>query len=257
LTSRPIIPLTLGFLWGLLIFAAVNLGTFETAVLLVPVAGLAAATAVKAAPGGPARRGKKKGGRRVPAAVPVVMSASVGALLPLAALGGPVVAVAALILLGGAGSALLVASAPRASAIALARSILSFLSPAVAALSVVLARGQGANEAAALVAAICAYDAGSFLMGNARTAVGGPLGVASGAVSVAVVALFVAALMDPPFSGHRPWILFGAIVLLAPLGVALTDRVDRGIRLPAVRRLDSLVLAGPAWVICVAFVLHR
>jgi hypothetical protein len=124
-------------------------------------------------------------------------------------------------------------------------------------MSIVLARGQGTNEAVALAGAICAYDVGSFLMGNSRTALGGPVGVLFGWLSVAVVAVFVAAILDPPFSGVRPWILFGTVALLAPVGVILADRIVNGLRLPALRRLDAMILACPAWVLMMAFVLHR
>jgi hypothetical protein len=51
--------------------------------------------------------------------------------------------------------------------------------------------------------------------------------------------------------------MFGALAVLAPLGVALADRLVGGHRLPALRRLDSLLLAGPMWVVAVAVVLHR
>jgi hypothetical protein len=81
--------------------------------------------------------------------------------------------------------------------------------------------------------------------------------VVGGLLTVAVVAVFTAAAIDPPFSGDRPWIVFGLVGVLAPAGVALLSLVVSGVRLPALRRLDSLVLSGPAWVIAVALLLHR
>jgi hypothetical protein len=46
--------------------------------------------------------------------------------------------------------------------------------------------------------------------------------------------------------------------VLAWLGVKLCRALMRGgPTLPALARLDSLVVAGPAWVIAVAFVLNR
>lgn len=124
--------------------------------------------------------------------------------------------------------------------------------PAAAAASVVLARHQHTSGALALVTAGLAYDAGAFMMGNTRSASGGPVGVVFGLVSISVVAVFVAAMMVPPFSGARPWVVFSTVGALAAAGVWLCDRAVGGIRSPALRRVDSLVLAGPAWVICLA-----
>ena len=131
------------------------------------------------------------------------------------------------------------------------------LAPAVAATSVVVARHQGSNLALALVVALLAYDVGAFVMGNSRTALGGPVGVVFGLLSVAVVAVFVAALMDPPFSGSRPWLVFAAVAVSAPLGVRLGQMVAGGERLPAVRRVDSWFLAAPVWVLAAVLLLHR
>lgn len=130
--------------------------------------------------------------------------------------------------------------------------LVAAVGPAAAAGSVVLARHQHASGALALLAAVLAFDAGAFMMGNARTVTGGPVGVVFGLISVAVVAVTVAALMNPPFSGGRPWAVFAAVGLLAAGGVWFTDRAVGGARSPALRRLDSLILAGPAWVILLA-----
>ena len=76
-------------------------------------------------------------------------------------------------------------------------------------------------------------------------------------MTVGVLAVFVAAVVVPPFSGRSPWILLGLVAVLAPVGVVLRRASARARRLPALRRLDSLVLAGPAWVIAVGLLLHR
>jgi hypothetical protein len=182
------------------------------------------------------------------AATPVVAVAAVAGAAP---------AIAALVVVAGVTVFSLVGSASsRSSLLSLFLGLTAVIGPAVACMSVLLARGQGTNEGVALVGAICAYDVGSFLMGNARTATGGPAGVLFGWVSVGVVAVLVAAILNP-FSGARPWILFGLVALLAPAGVVLADRVVGGLRLPALRRIDSLILAGPAWVVGVALLLHH
>jgi hypothetical protein len=76
-------------------------------------------------------------------------------------------------------------------------------------------------------------------------------------VTVGVLAVFVAAVVVPPFSGRAPWILLGLVAALAPMGVWLAGRASPRSRLPALRRLDSLILAGPAWVLGVGLLLHR
>jgi hypothetical protein len=132
---------------------------------------------------------------------------------------------------------------------------LAAFAPAVAAASVVAARGQGLSEALTLVAAVCFYDMASFLTGTGPR--GGVPGAIVGIVTVGVLAVFVAAVVVPPFSGRSPWVLLGLVAILAPAGVALAGRVGPQLRLPALRRLDSLILAGPAWVIGVSLLLHR
>ena len=138
-----------------------------------------------------------------------------------------------------------------------ARLFVAAIGPAVAAMSVVLARGQGINEAITLVAALCAYDMAAFLMGNGRTALGGPVGILAGWVSIGVIGLYATAVMNPPFSGARTVTLFGLTAVLASAGVVLGTWLSGPVRLPALRRLDSFLMAAPAWVLGVAFVLHR
>jgi hypothetical protein len=190
----------------------------------------------------------------------LVAALAASVLDPLVALGGPYLALAVLVVSTGVIAALVLVSGYAASARPLrsvgARLVVG-VAPSVAVTSVVVARHQGSSLALALVAAALAYDVGSFLMGHGRSAVGGWLGVVFGLVSVAVVAVFVAALMDPPFSGSKPWVVFGAVAVLAALGVRLSQAAAGGARLPAVRRLDSLWLAAPVWVVLSALLLHR
>jgi hypothetical protein len=133
--------------------------------------------------------------------------------------------------------------------------LVAVLAPAVAAASVVAARGQGLSEGLTLIAAVCLYDMASFLTGTSPQ--GGPAGVLVGMITVGVLAVFVSAVVVPPFSGRNPWLLLGLVAVLAPAGVVGAGRLASKARLPALRRLDSLILAGPAWVIGVALLLHR
>ena len=132
----------------------------------------------------------------------------------------------------------------------------AFIGPAVACASVVAAADQGWNLALALLAGVCAYDFACWVNGSRRGA-GGAAGIGAGLLTVGVAALFVAAVFDPPFSGARPWVMFGLLGVLCAAGVILAARVAGSERLPALRRIDSLVLAGPAWVAGVSLLLHR
>jgi hypothetical protein len=237
--------------------AAVSTSTFTAAALMIPVALVASVSSAQAL----ARSSKPGSGRGVKQllhgswVVPVGCVASL--ILPLMAIAGPIPAVVVMVILAAAGIFLIVTD-PMARGVRIP-SMVAALGPAVACMSVVLARGQGAREAEALATAICAYDMSAFVMGNNRTGIGGPIGVLSGFVAVGVVALFAVAVVDPPFSGAPAAVLFGVVALLAPAGVGLASwlaKAGRRARLPALRRVDSLLLAAPAWVIGVAVALH-
>lgn len=254
--TRAAIPVAAGVVWAVAFIGAVVLSSFLTAVLLGVVAVVATASGMRATETRPA--GRRRSRSRRPSAALVLALA--GALLePLAALAGPFVALGAVLVLGGVVSVTVLSSGYAASARPLravgARLVAAVL-PAVAAASVVVARHQGASLAVALVAAVLAYDLGAFVMGNPRTPLGGALGIVFGLVSVGVVAVFVAAVMNPPFQGSRPWVVFGLVALLAPLGVRLGQWVGEE-RLPALRRVDSWLLAAPVWVLSAALLLHR
>ena len=83
----------------------------------------------------------------------------------------------------------------------------------------VLALGRASSEAVTLLAAFCLYDMASFVMGTGP--LGGPIGVLAGWLSIGALALFVAAVVVPPYSGRNPWILLGLVAALAPVGVVL------------------------------------
>lgn len=219
---------------------ALVLSSLATVVVMAPVAALAAVSASRSA-GGTGRR---------PGPDLLAVVAATG-LVPLIALAGPLAAAGGLVVFGGGALALslLRGGGPRRAAASLA--------PMLAVTAVVVARHQGSTLALALVGATLAYDMGAFVMGNGRGALGGPLGVAFGVVSIAVVAVFVAAVVNPPFSGSRPVVVFAGLAVLAPVGVWLLDRAVAGERLPAARRFDSLALSGPFWVVAAALLLHR
>jgi hypothetical protein len=252
------VPVVLGIVWAALIVAAVTTSAAAAVAVLIPVGVVASVSAVRAVSGGWDSRDPRSGKRNV-----VVTGSRYGLavaaplVLPLAALGGSEAAIVATTLVVIAGAAILVATGRGTSVLFNLRLLAGILGPSVASMAVVLARSQGSNEAVAFIAAMLGYDLAAFIFGTGRGAVGGIAGVVAGLLTVAVVAVFTAAVIDPPFSGDRPWIVFGVVGLLAPASVALLSLVVSGARLPALRRLDSLVLSGPAWVIAVAVLLRR
>jgi hypothetical protein len=252
------VPVVLGIVWAGLIVAAVTTSSVAAVAVLIPVGVVASISAVRAVTGdwdsGDGRSRTRNvfvTGSRYGLAVAAPVA------LPLAALSSSKAAVVATALVVVGGAAILLASAQGASFAFSLRLLAGILGPSVASMAVVLARSQGSNEAVAFIAAMLGYDLAAFIFGTGRGALGGVGGVVAGLFTVAVVGVFTAAAIDPPFSGDRPWIVFGLVGLLAPAGVALLSLIVSGARLPALRRLDSLVLSGPAWVIAVALVLRR
>ena len=269
--ARAIVVVVGGVLWAVLLAAVLVESSFLTAVVLIPVAALATLTGVKAAEprrsrrGGKPRGAKSRGGRarsgQNRSLSPVVVAGlAASALDPLIALGGPILALVALVVsFAVIGRLVLVAGFE--SAVRPLREASGLLAaafgPALGVTSIVIARHQGSSLALALVGALMLFDAGACVMGHNRTALGGPVGAVFGAASVTIVAVFAAAVMNPPFGGSKPWVLFAVVAGLAPLGVMLGQLAVGDDRLPAVRRVDSWTLAAPAWVLLAALLLHR
>jgi hypothetical protein len=241
----------LGLLWAAVLFAAAVAGPAATVALLIPVGVVAALSAVRAepaaraAPSIPALPGRSVSSVEAVGVIPAIA-------LPLVALAGPRPTVAVGGLLAIVVATVLLATRTGGFPF---RVFFAAFWPAIAAASVVLALHQGQSEALTLLAAVCLYDMASFIMGTSP--LGGVAGVLSGWVTVGALAVLVAAVLVPPYSGHTPWILLGLVAGLAPVGVVICAITVRARRLPALRRLDSLVLAGPAWVIAVSLLLHR
>ncbi|MCU4183141.1 hypothetical protein K6U06_02125 [Acidiferrimicrobium sp. IK] len=214
----------LGVLWGLVLVGATVAAPAVVAVVVAPVAAVAAASLVRHGPQVERR---------------AALVAAVGAaLVPLAATAGWPVAVAV---------ALGAAAAVRAAGGGSVPAAAGALWPGLGAATLVLADHGSLGTRVSLVSAICLFDVANYLMGTGSS--GGVLGAVAGVVTVGVLAVMVAAVVNPPFSGDRPWVMFGLVALLAPLGVVVARRLAADARLPALRRLDSLLLAGPAWVV--------
>lgn len=103
----------------------------------------------------------------------------------------------------------------------------------------------------ALVLLTSAYETGDFLIGSgSANAVEGPV---AGAAAVLVMSLVVAAAGVPPFGVAEAMVLGMAVAPLAFLGQLLASAMLPHSRAfaPALRRVDSLLLAAPIWYVAV------
>jgi hypothetical protein len=183
----------------------------------------------------------------------VLVAAACAALLPLSVTFGS----------WGLGAGVLVATAvsvtaapgPGSQVVAVAAAtIRSWLLVGLAAASVVALARIDLGAAVALVLLVSAFDCGDYLVGvDARwPAVGTMAGIA--AVAVVTFALFVVVM--PPFGGAPVAVFGAAVALLAPLGQVAGSAVlpDGRALASGLRRLDSYLLTGPAWLVLLAVV---
>lgn len=113
----------------------------------------------------------------------------------------------------------------------------------------------GATAALVLLALVHVVDASTFIVGSGSRS---PWeGWIAGGASAAAVGLAAAAVLVPPFRGPSPWLLALVVAVLVPVGsmaaTALLGRPEA--RVPALRRIDSLLLAGPVWALVAGLVL--
>ncbi len=121
------------------------------------------------------------------------------------------------------------------------------LPTAVAGGSVVLLAEREIWAAVAIVLLASAYEAGDFLVGSgAANNVEGPL---AGAAAVLVVSMAVAAGGFPPFDVGEAMLFGLSVAPLALAGQYLATAMLPHSRAfaPALRRVDSLLLAAPIW----------
>ena len=234
-----------GLIWAGALLAGVVTSRYAAAAVVTPVGLVAAVSAARSA------SRQRRTGR--PAALATTTAILLTLLVPAVALAGVGAAAGASVVAALVAATVSFFLIPRRRPWAL---LVALLGPAVACASVVAAADQGRNLALTLVAGVCVYDFACWLNGTRRGA-GGFGGIAAGLVTLGVTALFVAGVFVPPFSGARPWIMFGMLGVLCPAGVVLAGRVAGSERLPALLRIDSLMLAGPAWVAGASLLLHR
>ena len=125
----------------------------------------------------------------------------------------------------------------------------SSLPAGIAAASLTALRGVSPGAVLLLVAFISAYEAGDFLVGSgSKNAVEGPV---SGLVALGVVA-FVAWIVPPQPFTTTSVLLFAALAgVCCPLGqIVAAGLLPRGSAwAPALRRIDSYLLAAPLWLL--------
>ncbi|MHB8670058.1 MAG: hypothetical protein ACYDAD_05785, partial [Acidimicrobiales bacterium] len=117
-----------------------------------------------------------------------------------------------------------------------------------AAGSPVLLRGRGLAPALALLALAAAHDAGRWLVGTGRASTAEA--ALAGVVALVPVTLGVSLYLVPPFRDWTGPLVLGALAAVTiPVGPGLAARLlgDNAPPAPALRRLDSLIVAGPLW----------
>lgn len=119
------------------------------------------------------------------------------------------------------------------------------LAVGLAAASPVLLHRLGTAAALFLLVLVAAYDAGDFIVGTgAATSWEGP---AAGVAAVAVVGFAVVVLAPPPLAEDGAATLAVLVALLGPLGPPVASMLvgNGGTKARFVRRIDSLLVAGP------------
>lgn len=229
----------LGLIWFGLAVAATLVGPLAVGVLFGLVAGVAGAQGAGA-------------WRRVGlAADPLV--AGLGALaIGLAAVGG--IALAGLALLATVGVAFVAASASprrrrRRASVLLAASMtvrVSAFAGLAAASAVFLVRTE-TGALMCLVLLVSGFEVGDYLVGTgASNPVEGPL---AGIAAVVVLTFALAVFGFAPYDTGSTWVFGGLVAVLAPLGRFGAAILVPGpeARVPALRRLDSYLMAAPIW----------
>lgn len=126
-----------------------------------------------------------------------------------------------------------------------------WVGPALVAGSVVvLARIEPAMALLCFVL-VCTYDAGDYLVGSASAnAVEGPL---AGIVGVLAVGCAAAVLHPGALADHSVWPLVLATAIGCPAGQLAGSAMlpHAGSFAPALRRIDSLLVTGPLWMLLI------
>jgi hypothetical protein len=227
-----------GFLWFLLLAGSLYLGLVALGVLYGLVAGVAATQVCRE------WRSVGRQPSRIVAglgALAIPISAAWSLVLPgLIALAVPVLAVAAALARRRRRTPLLDAAGT---------TVRASVFHALGAAAVVVTFRASVAGAIILVVFVCAYEMGDYLVGTeSASALIGPI---AGMIAVGVFTFTVAVFQLSPFTEPLHAVVFGALVAvlcpLSQLGSSLLLPAATA-HAPALRRVDSLLLTGPAWV---------
>ncbi|MCB1272500.1 MAG: hypothetical protein KDB31_13820 [Microthrixaceae bacterium] len=133
---------------------------------------------------------------------------------------------------------------PAAAGAALIGAVLA----AIPAVSVILVARDETWAALFLVAAVSFYDAGYFIgAAESSSRLEGPV---TGGIGLLAVTFTASAFEAPPFDRATAWIAGVLILAACPLGQMLTsaELPEPGAKVPAMRRLDSYLVAAPLMV---------
>ncbi|MGH9094875.1 MAG: hypothetical protein ACRDXE_06915, partial [Acidimicrobiales bacterium] len=135
-----------------------------------------------------------------------------------------------------------------------ARTAALVAAPAAASGSLVLASGGQRSVGMVLLFSYVLFDLANYIWGPGRT--GQLRGLLPAAVTLAVLAVFVAGVFNPPFTGFRPWLFEAVFAVAAPAGVVLGRKLSGPRRFPGLLRLDALIVAGPLWLLAARLLLR-
>lgn len=143
------------------------------------------------------------------------------------------------------------------TAAAAGHTVLSAAVCGMAAASLVLLADYEIGAVIILLVYVLAYDASDYTIGSgASNGIEGPL---AGAVSITGFTILFAVLELPPFRGTDIWNFAVLAAIACPAGQILASAMlpKADSFAPALRRLDSLLVAGPAWAALVGLYLQR
>jgi hypothetical protein len=233
----------LGMLWFFIACVALLFGSLALAVVYGVVAATAAAQTATAF---------RKVGR--PASREVAALAAVA--LPLAAV--VTTGLMGLAILVAVGATVFVAAGSAAASrrriapvVTAGLTVRCWLFVGLAAGSVVISDRFAIGGGIGLVLLVSAYETGDFIIGSgARNPYEGPV---AGAAAILVVTFAITALGIEPFTFPGSFALGAMAAVLCPMGQLFGSAVLPSVtaRAPALRRLDSLLVLGPAWAFAV------
>lgn len=236
----------LGFLWFFLALAAVTSGRWWTAALTASVAAAAGYQTARAWAMARAAA-EAESAEQVPVGtgrVPALLAALLAAVVPLGAGYGTGAAGAALLLVAAV-SGLLAATVGRVTGTTVA---IAAVLPALGASSIVLALQVDLWAALFLVLAVSLFDAGNFLLGaDAAGRWEGPVGGVLGALAVTFT---MSTIKVPPLDRAQWWVAGILVAATCSMGQWLTSYFLPAPTtwVPALRRLDAYVVAGPLFL---------